>query len=150
VNKLKRTDKKKGSFLPEKSLPTENASATNETHSKNPLIKNQTDVLLGDLNLSDRKIQALERAGVTLDEIAKCISEGLKSGVWTTEADERGEPINVFKPDMLVRHKYLDTAAKILEILRPDGKLNSIDNSKNTYVTYTWLTAPPVNAPRID
>lgn len=74
--------------------------------------------------LPQRKLKALEKAGVTRPTMYQRLSEGLSHGKTIIVVDDNGEPLEKFEPDMVIRHKYLETALKVFGDLRPDGGVN--------------------------
>jgi len=60
-----------------------------------------------------KKAIALKEAGVTRKEMYTCLAEGLKATKKSMDADGEGNPVLKEEPDLLIRHKYLDTAARI-------------------------------------
>lgn len=109
------------------------SQSTPSLEAKNPIDGRSSNLTLNNSTLSleategeslpAKKLRALEKAGVTREKMYDRLAEGLDYGVWVTDADDMGEPVRVFKPDLLVRHKYLETAAKIYGDLRPDGNV---------------------------
>lgn len=62
---------------------------------------------------NSKKVIALKKAGVTRELIYSKLYEGLNAVRVKIDSDERGEPVEVQVPDLIIRHKYIDTAARI-------------------------------------
>lgn len=62
--------------------------------------------------------QALERHGVTLDAMAAKLAEGLEAvHCWRQINRRTGDVATEIEPDYIARHKYVETAAKLLRAI---------------------------------
>ncbi len=80
----------------------------------------------------ERKELALASAGVTDGLIGKVLKDGLSAGKWEQRYDSQGNSSQVWVPDLVIQHKFLDTAVRMLGWIRPDA---NIDNSVNFNLT---------------
>lgn len=78
------------------------------------------------------KETAMLSAGVTRAKLYEKIFEGINASKKITDSDEMGNPVLREEPDLIVRHKYIETALRVLGDLKPDSV---VDNSKTFNLT---------------
>lgn len=68
-----------------------------------------------------KKDLALEKAGVTRPLLYSRLTEGLNAVKKRIGSDDCGEPIEIEEPDLIIRHKYLDTALRVFGDLKDNS-----------------------------
>lgn len=72
-------------------------------------------------SISEQKLKSLTKAKVTRPLVYERLYEGLNAVKRYVDADDKGDPVLREEPDLLIRHKYLDTALRVFGDLKPDG-----------------------------
>lgn len=85
------------------------------------------EVISMELGVEDKKSVALSEAGVNRKLIYGVLKEGLLASKVRIDVDENGDTIQIEEPDHSTRHKFLDTALRVMGDLKGDAM---IDNRK--------------------
>ncbi len=95
----------------------------------------ETEIIPKDYPLEpnvDKKTVALESVGITRPVIYQVLKEGLLATKTRTSVDDDGEEQTSEEPDHNTRHKFLDTALRVMGDLKGDAM---VDNRKVTINT---------------
>ncbi len=104
---------------------TEDVSPSGDTVSLRPSAQELDPPTI--LDKQQIKELALIEAGVTRKALYDRLFDGINAVKSRVDVNDEGDQVVVKEPDMVVRHKYIETALRVIGDLKPDSL---VDNSK--------------------